>query len=477
MKKILLIICFVIFLYSFAKADIYGGWNDNTLNSLSNPIREDPNVVNIENNYKSNIFILLQKNKDIETELTVMELKLTRLEVPEFDYQLNSFNNLEQYMNLLVKVCPGAFVSSTFYDWRDVSKYRSVSGLHNGYDIALPAGSPVIAGWNGFVTSIAQWYGSEYGVTVTNKDGVSVTYGHISPDVRNGQDISIGTLLGFVVVDHVDIKMRDSQGAFIDFGASSQSSELIIKKKDNSRCINLIKSDKYLLCAQSSINNQYAYMEYLTKSALYYNLKKQKILKINFKLAEKCFKNIKLFSDGCIAKKNLDKSRTDFLETTLDRYKASGEYLSFKLKIMPEALSIIGEENKIAMENLKKSLSYTEQSKQERLLELNNLEKSNDYIKAFLSDFCAAGNLKEKSESTSKFPPLSLGLKQSKTVVAEKELKESEKILFDAREQYENARRLYSLGYISKKKMNELGDSYEKALSAYRTIQEKLLKL
>jgi len=477
MKNLLLIICFIVFSSSFAKADVYGGWNDNTLNSFSPLVREDPDVINIENNYKSNIFLLLQKNKDIETDLTVMELKLTQLEVPTFYYQLNSFNNLDQYMNLLVKVCPGAVVSSTFYDWRDPSKYRSVAGLHNGYDIALAAGSPVIAGWNGVVTAIVPWYGSEYGVTVTNKDGISVTYGHISPYARYGQDISIGTLIGFVVVDHVDIKMRDSQGMFIDFGSSSQASELVIKKKDNSSFINLIKADKYLLFARSSINNQYAYMEYLNKSILYYNLKNRKILKRNFELTENYSKSIKLFSEGCIAKKNLEKSRMEFLMATFGRFKACKERISFRLRIMPEGLSIIEDENRIVRENLKKSLSYTGALKQERLLKLSKLERSNDYVKVFLLDCKSEGMLKEKSKNASKFPPLSLGMKQSKTALLEKELKEAEKFLFNARSQYENAQQLYSLGYISKKDMNELGDNYQKALSLYRELQEKLLKL
>jgi multidrug resistance efflux pump len=59
----------------------------------------------------------------------------------------------------------------------------------------------------------------------------------------------------------------------------------------------------------------------------------------------------------------------------------------------------------------------------------------------------------------------------------EKELKDAETLLLNARSQYENAQQLYSLGYISKKDMNQLGDNYQKALSLYRDLQEKLLKL
>lgn len=115
---------------------------------------------------------------------------------------------------------PGAYVSSGFHDWRGVSKYRSVPGIHAGYDIAMLAGSPVRAAWPGTVVAVTPWYGAEYGVTVQSA-GFSVTYGHLSPGVAVGDPVEVGTVLGTVVVDHVDVKMRSAAGEYVDFGSMS----------------------------------------------------------------------------------------------------------------------------------------------------------------------------------------------------------------------------------------------------------------
>lgn len=111
----------------------------------------------------------------------------------------------------------GAYVSSGFHDWRTVSKYRSRAGLHAGYDIAMLANTPVRAAWPGTVVAIAPWYGREYGVTVRDARGYEATYGHISPSVAVGTRVDVGQVLGSVVVDHVDVKMRDSRGNLVDF--------------------------------------------------------------------------------------------------------------------------------------------------------------------------------------------------------------------------------------------------------------------
>ncbi len=113
---------------------------------------------------------------------------------------------------------PSAFVSSTFYDWRTVSVYRRNAGLHLGYDIAMPFGTPCAAGWAGTVISIAHWYGPQYGVTVQMPTGWTVTYGHLSPSVSVGQQILPGDVLGTIALDHVDVKMRDAVGNYIPFG-------------------------------------------------------------------------------------------------------------------------------------------------------------------------------------------------------------------------------------------------------------------
>lgn len=112
---------------------------------------------------------------------------------------------------------PGAFVSSGFHDWRTTSKYRSRAGLHAGYDIAMLANSPVRAAWSGKVVAIVPWYGREFGVTVQDEAGYEATYGHIAPSVLVGQAVNPGDILGVVVVDHVDVKMKNANGSFVDF--------------------------------------------------------------------------------------------------------------------------------------------------------------------------------------------------------------------------------------------------------------------
>lgn len=126
--------------------------------------------------------------------------------------------DLASYVRLLSRLQPGAVVSGRFSDWRTTSVYRSMSGYHNGYDIAYPPGTPIAAGWPGQVVSIANWYGSEYGITVESPQGFRTTYGHLSPATHVGAWVNPGEVLGRVVNDHVDVKMRSVGGGFIDFG-------------------------------------------------------------------------------------------------------------------------------------------------------------------------------------------------------------------------------------------------------------------
>ena len=126
--------------------------------------------------------------------------------------------DLETILMLQRVVFPSATISGSFYEWRDVSKYRSVAGMHLGYDIAMPAGTPAVAGWPGQVTRVQPWYGIEHGVTVLSPSGYEATYGHISPRVKVGDVLNAGDTVGLVAVDHVDVKMRGPDGLFFDFG-------------------------------------------------------------------------------------------------------------------------------------------------------------------------------------------------------------------------------------------------------------------
>lgn len=135
---------------------------------------------------------------------------------------------------------PTAVVTGRFNDWRILSRYRRQAGLHYGYDIALPPGSEVPAAWPGRVVAVTPWYGPQYGITV-DCGGVEATYGHLIPLVKVGDTIRPGQVVGRTVIDHVDVKMRDGDGNYIDYGQgftasggfSPQSYELALKQEQS----------------------------------------------------------------------------------------------------------------------------------------------------------------------------------------------------------------------------------------------------
>lgn len=131
---------------------------------------------------------------------------------------LNTCSDLDGYLSLVRKVDPYAFVTGWFWDWRGISIYRKSAGFHLGYDIAMPAGTLVPVGWAGTVRDITLWADGEWGITVVTTNNYSITYGHLSPRVSLGNWVNVGDIVGVVVIDHVDIKIRNSTGNFVDFG-------------------------------------------------------------------------------------------------------------------------------------------------------------------------------------------------------------------------------------------------------------------
>jgi len=136
-------------------------------------------------------------------------------------YASSDQNDLQSYLRLAHKVDPYALITGWFWDWRSVSQYRSNPGYHFGYDIAMPAGTQVPAGWTGQVTSIANWAYGEWGISIVTRDGYTITYGHLAPRVSEGSFVNVGDIVGTVAVNHVDIKIKDPQGSFVDFGKTN----------------------------------------------------------------------------------------------------------------------------------------------------------------------------------------------------------------------------------------------------------------
>jgi len=393
------------------------------------------------------------------------------MEIPDITYYQRSFYNLNQYMDIVKKIYPSAVISGTFYEWRDISKYRRVAGLHDGYDIALPSGTPVVAGWEGEVVDICPWYGQEYGVTVKSTGDIYVTYGHIVPMVKTGQKIMIGSIIGFVVIDHVDIKMKDSKNNYIDFGLTAPA-EVLIEKKDKSHLVTPLKSDKYILKANSSINKEIAHMEYLKNSNIFYNMKIQKATKKVFYYSREYYKEKELFTKGCIARNTLDKTEDNLLKACHEKGTFYNDRIKYKINNMRYSLKVITDENKIAHKDILKGKFYSKDVKKQKIL--SRLNRNNTHIKLSLLKVKSKNKLTYiKGEG---FPPLSLGLKESKISVLEKQLKEAEKSLNDIRQKYEKAQELYTLGYIARKELDGIGENYEKALANYRGIQKLLIK-
>lgn len=129
---------------------------------------------------------------------------------------------LEEMVAVMRMRHPEAQIIAGFYDWRTVSEYRANAGLHLGYDIAMHEGSVVPAAWPGKVVAITNWLGPQYGITIET-NGFRTTYGHLSPLVKEGDIVMAGQPVGTTIIDHVDVKMRNAQGDYVDFGAHQTS--------------------------------------------------------------------------------------------------------------------------------------------------------------------------------------------------------------------------------------------------------------
>ena len=122
---------------------------------------------------------------------------------------------LDDVFAAVQRIYPASQITGSFWDWRAPSVYRRRAGLHYGYDLSAPAGTPVTAPWEAAVVAITPWNGRECGITLS-AGGHRITFGHLLPSVEVGWHLKVGQCIGLVARDHVDIKAKDERDHFVD---------------------------------------------------------------------------------------------------------------------------------------------------------------------------------------------------------------------------------------------------------------------
>lgn len=229
---------------------------------------------------------------------------------------------LEQLVELQRIAFPEAWVSSTFYEPRSVSVYRRHAGLHLGYDIAMPAGAAVRAGWPGRVVSIAPWYTNQWGVTVASSNGTEVTYGHIVPSVRVGDVVDAGGVVGTVSLDHVDVKMRDAHGNYIPFGETGNhapaGAQFIPNIPANSRESLMVG----WLVAQNAVDTLEIELEMRRREQKAANISRERLEERYATLHRQEVQMDKFLADGLVARVEVEKVRRDLENVRTNLLKA-----------------------------------------------------------------------------------------------------------------------------------------------------------
>ena len=259
---------------------------------------------------------------------------------------------LEQLVDLQRIAFPDAWVSSTFYEPRSVSVYRRHAGLHLGYDIAMPAGAAVRVGWPGRVVSIAPWYTNQWGVTVASSNGTEVTYGHIVPSVRVGDVLDTGSVVGTVSLDHVDVKMRDSNGNYVPFGETGShapaGAQFIPALPVNSRESLMVG----WLVAQNAVDTLEMELEMRRREQKTANISRERLEERYSALHRQEVQMDKFLADGLVARVDVEKVRRDLENVRVNLLKAK----KVQKEVPEQIANVKGQLNKARkrLENAKK---------------------------------------------------------------------------------------------------------------------------
>ena len=90
------------------------------------------------------------------------------------------------------------------------SQYLNTSGLHNGIDLGVSAGTNVLAQISGRVVSLPQYQDASPNVYVQTDDGYIVTFGHVNSSLQPGTVIKPDTVIGTVIEQTIRTKGDNS---------------------------------------------------------------------------------------------------------------------------------------------------------------------------------------------------------------------------------------------------------------------------
>jgi len=242
----------------------------------------------------------------------VIDALRTRFGISDISTSAGSVADAAGLVALQRTLCPGAVQTSGFYDWRTVSRYRRNPGLHLGYDIAMPAGTPVRAGWAGTVVSVAPWTDSEWGVTVQTGSGLETTYGHVHPAVTVGDAMAVGSVVGTIAYDHVDVKMRDPAGNYVDFGNGQKVSSTPFEAfAANSREARMVT----WLVARNSVETNQTELEGRRREQATAGLERRRLEGRLAELKKALPLMTRYVEEGLVARADAEKARSDLAAT------------------------------------------------------------------------------------------------------------------------------------------------------------------
>lgn len=481
LKNIYLFILVFLFFFTVNILPVYGenysGWDQsiNNYSSHNSDNEKELDIILLENEYKTHLYSFIQKDTELEYKIAIIDIKLTELNIPDYSLTLS-----EDPSTIGMRIASTAAILSGKQYWPNACAYAVNEVLKIlGIDITNkvnynPNWVPNYANLGKKIIFMSDLQPGD--LIIYNNATGDEGYDHIGIYSGNGMAYNVSTSSNyrFVLTSIGSSFMEGRRLELPDVAKSEIVFPFLVNEKKESLKIKSLTAEQNLLLAETSINKQNAYREYLENSIIFYNIKIHNKTKSIYLLAEKYFKYNNLYIKGCIARKEVEETKEKLLKNSMYRYSLYKEKVLFKIENIPATLKIIKEENNKTDLNLNKTkFNKILNFKQRKTLKF--LKKCNSSIKNFIKNLIPFEISPQEEENISKFPPFSLGSKKSELTRLEMDMKEAEKMLAETKESYEKARELYSLGYIAQKDLDILLENYQNALKNHELIQEKLL--